>query len=85
MGIFLLWFRAINVDLYFTYCFLMPFHRWIHDYQDACVEKLERFMRGESGSLRGEAPGSLGRYQSTSVLTQPGANDVVALLNKLIL
>lgn len=21
--------------------------RWIHDYQDACVDKLERFMRGE--------------------------------------
>ncbi|XP_047741312.1 NAD(+) hydrolase sarm1 isoform X4 [Hyalella azteca] len=45
--------------------------RWIHDYQDACVDKLERFMRGE-GSLRGEPPGSLGRYQSTTMLTQPG-------------
>ncbi|XP_050500568.1 NAD(+) hydrolase sarm1 isoform X4 [Diabrotica virgifera virgifera] len=22
--------------------------RWIHDYQDACVDKLERFMRGEA-------------------------------------
>ncbi|EEB10024.1 Sterile alpha and TIR motif-containing protein, putative [Pediculus humanus corporis] len=22
--------------------------RWIHDYQDACVDKLERFMKGES-------------------------------------
>ncbi|GFT04368.1 NAD(+) hydrolase sarm1 [Nephila pilipes] len=21
--------------------------RWIHDYQDACVDKIERFMRGE--------------------------------------
>ena len=21
--------------------------RWIHDYQDACIEKLERFLRGE--------------------------------------
>ncbi|MCL4143089.1 UNVERIFIED_CONTAM: hypothetical protein GTU68_010389, partial [Idotea baltica] len=21
--------------------------RWIHDYQEACVDKLERFMRGE--------------------------------------
>ncbi|CAH4037361.1 unnamed protein product [Pieris brassicae] len=34
--------------------------RWIHDYQDACVEKLESFLRGKSnlatrleGSLRG--------------------------------
>ena len=26
--------------------------RWIHDYQDACVDKLERFLRGEKkGSL----------------------------------
>ncbi|XP_076051281.1 NAD(+) hydrolase sarm1-like isoform X3 [Oratosquilla oratoria] len=32
--------------------------RWIHDYQDACVEKLERFMRGE-GTARGDGP--LGR------------------------
>ncbi|XP_018577432.1 sterile alpha and TIR motif-containing protein 1 [Anoplophora glabripennis] len=24
--------------------------RWIHDYQDACVDKLERFMRGELNS-----------------------------------
>ena len=22
-------------------------HRWIHDYQDACVEKLEKFINGE--------------------------------------
>lgn len=21
--------------------------RWIHDYQDACVDKLERFLRGD--------------------------------------
>ncbi|KAL1451715.1 hypothetical protein WDU94_006069 [Cyamophila willieti] len=26
--------------------------RWIHDYQDACVDKLERFMRGEISSYR---------------------------------
>ncbi|CAG2104818.1 unnamed protein product, partial [Medioppia subpectinata] len=25
--------------------------RWIHDYQDACVDKLERFMRGEISKL----------------------------------
>lgn len=24
--------------------------RWIHDYQDACVDKLERFLRGEADS-----------------------------------
>ncbi|CAH0554540.1 unnamed protein product [Brassicogethes aeneus] len=27
--------------------------RWIHDYQDACVDKLERFMRGELNSRDG--------------------------------
>ncbi|CAH1155821.1 unnamed protein product [Phaedon cochleariae] len=27
--------------------------RWIHDYQDACVDKLERFMRGEMNSRCG--------------------------------
>jgi len=27
-------------------------NRWIHDYQEACVEKLERFLRGERGDKR---------------------------------
>lgn len=44
--------------------------RWIHDYQDACVDKLERFMRGELsqgrlGPGKGDAtpstPSTLGR------------------------
>ncbi|XP_046980639.1 NAD(+) hydrolase sarm1 isoform X2 [Schistocerca americana] len=34
--------------------------RWIHDYQDACVDKLERFLRGEM-SVRAEGPGSASR------------------------
>ncbi|XP_071546751.1 NAD(+) hydrolase sarm1 isoform X5 [Panulirus ornatus] len=38
--------------------------RWIHDYQDACVDKMERFMRGEC-NVRGDGP--LGRYGSRSV------------------
>lgn len=34
---------------------IIPFDRWIHDYQDACVEKLERFIRGEvSSKLNGQ-------------------------------
>ncbi|KAJ8983243.1 hypothetical protein NQ317_011652 [Molorchus minor] len=28
--------------------------RWIHDYQDACVDKLERFMRGELNTRCGD-------------------------------
>ncbi|XP_049867412.1 NAD(+) hydrolase sarm1 isoform X1 [Pectinophora gossypiella] len=30
--------------------------RWIHDYQDACVEKLESFLRGKSNLARNEGP-----------------------------
>jgi hypothetical protein len=30
-------------------------YRWIHDYQDACVDKLERFMRGEL-NVRSDGP-----------------------------
>lgn len=26
---------------------ILEYFRWIHDYQEACVDKLERFMRGE--------------------------------------
>lgn len=44
--------------------------RWIHDYQDACVDKLERFMRGEvpqnrigvnKGDVTPSTPSSIGR------------------------
>ncbi|CAD7083016.1 unnamed protein product [Hermetia illucens] len=45
--------------------------RWIHDYQDACVDKLERFMRGElntrpCGPLRGDATPSTPSTASTT-------------------
>jgi len=29
--------------------------RWVHDYQDACIDKLEKFIRGET-FLRAESP-----------------------------
>lgn len=35
--------------------------RWIHDYQDACVDKLERFLRGDLNikpSLATSQPGT---------------------------
>ncbi|XP_046389688.1 NAD(+) hydrolase sarm1 isoform X2 [Ischnura elegans] len=35
--------------------------RWIHDYQDACVDKLERFMRGEPLTRSDMVGGPLGR------------------------
>nr|XP_034182017.1 sterile alpha and TIR motif-containing protein 1 isoform X8 [Osmia lignaria] len=40
--------------------------RWIHDYQDACVDKLERFMRGEI-PVRSDIPRSI----ATKDVTQP--------------
>lgn len=39
--------------------------RWIHDYQDACVDKIERFIRGEC-NMPGDGP--LARYVSGSAL-----------------
>ncbi|GLH04047.1 Sterile alpha and TIR motif-containing protein 1 [Gryllus bimaculatus] len=43
--------------------------RWIHDYQDACVDKLERFMRGE---LSTRADGALGRMGFNKGDATPG-------------
>ena len=49
------------------------FFRWVHDYQDACVDKVEKFLRGEKiphmekipsqGSIQGDrdSRGSPGR------------------------
>merc|ERR1712209_367688 len=38
--------------------------RWIHDYQDACIDKLERFIRGESSRV--SSPFNLRRDVSQS-------------------
>lgn len=45
--------------------------RWVHDYQDACVDKVEKFLRGEKmphmdkvpsqSSLQSDSRGSPGR------------------------
>ncbi|XP_067010666.2 NAD(+) hydrolase sarm1 isoform X2 [Anabrus simplex] len=43
--------------------------RWIHDYQDACVDKLERFMRGE---LSTRSDGLLGRGVALKGDATPG-------------
>ncbi|XP_055688003.1 NAD(+) hydrolase sarm1 isoform X2 [Lutzomyia longipalpis] len=53
--------------------------RWIHDYQDACVDKLERFMRGElnmksdgfRGPLRGDGTPSTPSTASTTRQNPP--------------
>ncbi|XP_020710386.1 NAD(+) hydrolase sarm1 [Athalia rosae] len=44
--------------------------RWIHDYQDACVDKLERFMRGEIPT-RSELSGGIPRSIASKDVTQP--------------
>ncbi|KAK0174785.1 hypothetical protein PV327_010515 [Microctonus hyperodae] len=44
--------------------------RWIHDYQDACVDKLERFMRGEI-PVRVEAMSSIPRGMTSKDVTTP--------------
>ena len=44
--------------------------RWIHDYQDACVDKLERFMRGEI-PVRSEMSGGIPRSIASKDVTQP--------------
>ncbi|XP_066246815.1 NAD(+) hydrolase sarm1 isoform X2 [Euwallacea similis] len=44
--------------------------RWIHDYQDACVDKLERFMRGELNARSSE--GSLIRVGLNKADMTPG-------------
>merc|ERR1712203_304266 len=38
--------------------------RWVHDYQDACLDKLDRFIRGEAGSLKVDSPHSTRRADS---------------------
>ncbi|XP_037513448.1 NAD(+) hydrolase sarm1 isoform X1 [Rhipicephalus sanguineus] len=49
--------------------------RWIHDYQDACVDKLERFMRGEM-NVRSDGP--LGRYVGMGGPGTPGTPSTMA-------
>ncbi|XP_032457387.1 sterile alpha and TIR motif-containing protein 1 isoform X2 [Nasonia vitripennis] len=45
--------------------------RWIHDYQDACVDKLERFMRGEI-PVRCDTTSSISRSTGSKDLITPG-------------
>lgn len=48
---------------------------WVHDYQEACIEKLQRFM--QAGCLswdnkHGIGPGSGGGVESSGKVTTPG-------------
>lgn len=46
--------------------------RWIHDYQDACVDKLERFMRGELNIRNIDTRTGLGRGIDLTAPSTPG-------------
>lgn len=46
--------------------------RWIHDYQDACVDKLERFMRGELNIRTTDTRNALGRVMDLTAPSTPG-------------
>ncbi|KAG5675929.1 hypothetical protein PVAND_005786 [Polypedilum vanderplanki] len=45
--------------------------RWIHDYQDACVDKLERFMRGELNIKNNEYRSAINRGNLEVALVNP--------------
>lgn len=52
--------------------------RWIHDYQDACVDKLERFMRGELNTrIDGPISRVAGVPGSTKGDATPGTPSIV--------
>lgn len=59
--------NIINIEFLINY--LICFFRWIHDYQDACVDKLERFMRGE---MNVRADGPIGRHLGMGGSGTPG-------------
>ncbi|XP_064618592.1 NAD(+) hydrolase sarm1-like isoform X3 [Lineus longissimus] len=44
---------------------------WIHDYQDACVDKLERFLRGDFRGDFNKCTGTGGRIEPPKSLTSP--------------
>lgn len=48
--------------------------RWIHDYQEACVDKLRRFMRGErDGASSGLSLSRSGAGGASTIKSDPSA------------
>lgn len=60
--------------------------RWIHDYQDACVEKLERFMRGELNTRDGAASTTLsltrGGGGASTIKSDPSAPNTPLIMGR---
>lgn len=40
----------------FKIFFLFCIFRWVHDYQDACVDKVEKFLTGEKSPIQKTHP-----------------------------
>jgi hypothetical protein len=56
---------------YKTSISLLFFFRWVHDYQDACVDKVEKFLTGEKSPIQKTLPplpssGSLNSVERSS-------------------
>lgn len=45
--------------------------RWIHDYQDACVDKLEQFLRGEVNTQQRVPAGPSSAHSSNNTTSVP--------------
>lgn len=52
--------------------------RWIHDYQDACVDKIERFIRGELSNTYASSIITSNASIQTSNVSQPNQNQQTA-------
>jgi hypothetical protein len=55
--------------------------RWIHDYQDACIDKLEKFIRPEQFNLRTESPYGGGGGVNRSGRSTPYGSSTSLLLS----
>jgi hypothetical protein len=61
--------------------------RWIHDYQDACVDKVERFMQGETNGIRDGASSGLSLNRSggggpSTIKSDPSAPNTPLMMGR---
>ena len=55
--------------------------RWVHDYQDACIDKLEKFIRQDQPFLRTESPYGSGGVVNRSGRSTPFGGSSTSLLS----
>merc|ERR1712105_267431 len=51
--------------------------RWVHDYQEACIGKLERFIRGENYFATESLHSSFGRSPRKSGICTPKKSGII--------